>query len=216
MPASATTSSMLGAATRDRGVDSAGEQAELLVAADHRRRRLARAGRPAASSASSATQASTGSSRPRALTGPSVGVAHDVARRSVRGVADHDLAGLRGGLQPAGACSPRRPWRCSRRRRASAPTRTSPVLMPMRIRRPPTPAAASQSASVRCIARRRANGTLGVVLVRDRRTEQREDRVADDLVDLAAVGRDVGDEALEASRRRGSSPARDRGPRTGW
>ena len=41
------------------------------------------------------------------------------------------------------------------------------------------------------------HGALGIVLVRDRRTEQREDRVADDLVDLAAVGGDVGDESLE-------------------
>ena len=35
--------------------------------------------------------------------------------------------------------------------------------------------------------------------MRDGRTEQRHDRVADDLVDLPAEGGDVGDEALEAA-----------------
>jgi len=41
------------------------------------------------------------------------------------------------------------------------------------------------------------HGTLGVVFVGDRRAEQSEDGVADDLVDLASVCRDVGDQPLE-------------------
>ena len=45
---------------------------------------------------------------------------------------------------------------------------------------------------------RGAHGPLGVVLVGDRGTEQGDDRVADDLVDLAAERGDVGHEALEA------------------
>ena len=44
---------------------------------------------------------------------------------------------------------------------------------------------------------RRAHGPVGVVLVRDRRPEQRDDRVAEHLVDDAAVGLDVGDEQRE-------------------
>ena len=44
---------------------------------------------------------------------------------------------------------------------------------------------------------RRADGAVGVVLVRDRRPEQRHDRVAEHLVDDAAVGLDVGDEQRE-------------------
>jgi hypothetical protein len=40
--------------------------------------------------------------------------------------------------------------------------------------------------------------TIGVVLVSDRRAEQREDAVAEDLVDTTAEGGDVGDQPLEA------------------
>ena len=46
---------------------------------------------------------------------------------------------------------------------------------------------------------RGAHGPLGVVLVGDRRAEQGDDGVADDLVDLPAEGVDVGDEPLEAA-----------------
>ena len=46
---------------------------------------------------------------------------------------------------------------------------------------------------------RRAHRSLGVVLVRDGRTEERDQRVADDLVDLPAEGRDLGGEPLEAT-----------------
>ena len=53
--------------------------------------------------------------------------------------------------------------------------------------------------SQRCLhAQRGAHGAFGVVLVRDRRAEQREDAVAEDLVDPAAERRDVVDEQLEA------------------
>ena len=41
------------------------------------------------------------------------------------------------------------------------------------------------------------NGPFGVVFVGDRRAEERHDLVADDLVEPAAEGGDVGDEALE-------------------
>ena len=46
---------------------------------------------------------------------------------------------------------------------------------------------------------RGAHRALGVVLVRDRRAEERDERVADDLVDLAAEGGDLGGEPLEAA-----------------
>ena len=42
---------------------------------------------------------------------------------------------------------------------------------------------------------RGANGALRVVLVRDRRTEQRDDRVADELLDRAAEALQLGPEA---------------------
>ena len=44
-----------------------------------------------------------------------------------------------------------------------------------------------------------AHGALGVVLVGDRRAEQGDDGVADDLVDPAAEVGDVGGQALEAA-----------------
>ncbi len=47
-------------------------------------------------------------------------------------------------------------------------------------------------------AQRRPHGPLGVVLVGDRGTEQSEDRVTDDLVDLASERDHIGHEALEA------------------
>ena len=48
-------------------------------------------------------------------------------------------------------------------------------------------------------AQRGPDGPLGVVLVGDRRAEQRDQRVADHLVDLAAEGRDLDREPLEAA-----------------
>ena len=44
---------------------------------------------------------------------------------------------------------------------------------------------------------RRAHAALGVVFVRERHTEDRDDRVTDDLVELSAERAHVGDEALE-------------------
>ena len=52
---------------------------------------------------------------------------------------------------------------------------------------------------------RGAHRALGVVLVGDGRAEQRDERVADDLVDLAAVGLHVGARPRRSSGRRGSS-----------
>ena len=46
---------------------------------------------------------------------------------------------------------------------------------------------------------RRPNGAVGVVLVGDRRPEQGEDPVAEDLVDAAAIGLDVLDHPLECA-----------------
>src|SRR3546814_15005892 len=48
-------------------------------------------------------------------------------------------------------------------------------------------------------AQRGSNGALGVVLVGQRRTEERHDGVADDLVDPASERLDVGDEPPEAA-----------------
>ena len=57
---------------------------------------------------------------------------------------------------------------------------------------------------------------LGVVLVGDRGAEQGDDLVADDLVEAAAEGRDVGDEPLEAAVDERVSPARGRRSRRRW
>ena len=46
-----------------------------------------------------------------------------------------------------------------------------------------------------------AHGPLGVVLVRHRRAEQRQDAVAEQLVDPATERRDVVDQTLEARGR---------------
>ena len=53
---------------------------------------------------------------------------------------------------------------------------------------------------------RGANGALGVVLVRDRRAEERDDRVADELLDRAAEALELG---RGAARSRASSRASD-------
>ncbi len=55
------------------------------------------------------------------------------------------------------------------------------------------------SARRSCIRKRGAHGALGVVLVRDRRAEQRDERVADHLVHLTAERRDLDREPLEAA-----------------
>ena len=55
---------------------------------------------------------------------------------------------------------------------------------------------------------RRPHGPLGVVLVGDRGAEQRDDGVAEQLVDLAAEGLDVGHEPLEAAVDQALDPLR--------
>ena len=67
--------------------------------------------------------------------------------------------------------------------RAPSATSASPVLTAIRTceRRPPRrPIAVADR-------ERRADGALGIVLVRDRRAEERHHRVADELLDRAAV-----------------------------
>ena len=80
----------------------------------------------------------------------------------------------------------------------SAPTSTSPVLTPTRMR---TGTSSSDGHEVERLLHPQGgpDGPLGVVLVGDRRAEQGDDGVADDLVDPAAEGIDVGDEPLEAA-----------------
>ena len=71
------------------------------------------------------------------------------------------------------------------------------MFTPTRISMPSaTPAVCSRDRLLH--AERGAHRPFGVVFVRDRRTEEGEDRVADDLVDLPAERRDICHEALEA------------------
>ena len=79
----------------------------------------------------------------------------------------------------------------------SAPTSTSPVFTPIRIR---TFAPVSAACSGGCAASAaRADGALRIVLVGDRRAEDGHDLVPDDLVDAASVRADVGRETVEAA-----------------
>ncbi len=61
-----------------------------------------------------------------------------------------------------------------------------------------TPTRSSSSSSTREVAdrERRADGALGVVLVRGRRAEEGHHRVADELLDRAAVALELGTDAL--------------------
>ena len=59
------------------------------------------------------------------------------------------------------------------------------------------------------------NRTVGIVLVRDRRTEQGQDGIAEHLVDRAAERLDVDDEPLEGGDRSIASDVRGRGVPTG-
>ena len=77
-----------------------------------------------------------------------------------------------------------------------APTSTSPVLMPMR-KRDLRRLVGRELLERLLHLQRGAHTALGVVLVRDRHAEARDERVADDLVELAAERAHVGDEPLE-------------------
>ena len=78
-----------------------------------------------------------------------------------------------------------------------APTSTSPVFTPMRICTG-DPELGRELGERLLHPQRGPHRPLGVVLVRDRRAEQGDDLVADDLVEPAAERGDVGDEPLEA------------------
>ena len=109
---------------------------------------------------------------------------------------DDDLSGSGNALQATGgvhdvthrrvvAAGPQRADEHLARVDADAHLRAYPVLVAQARERP-------------LHLQRGAHGALGVVLVRDRSAEERDDGVADDLVDLAAERGDVGDETLEA------------------
>ena len=73
--------------------------------------------------------------------------------------------------------------------------------MPMRIRSS-SAGLTAQLVEALLHAQPGADRALGIVLVGDRRAEDRDERVADDLVDLTAVGHDLGREPFEACGRR--------------
>ena len=86
------------------------------------------------------------------------------------------------------------------------PTSTSPVLMPTRISIGglASPAGLDEAGQRLLHPQPGAHGPLGVVLVGDRRAEQGDDGVAEQLVDAAAEQLDVGDQPLEAGLDRGA------------
>ena len=123
-------------------------------------------------------------------------VADRAARRRERGRADDHLAGLGGALQPVGRVHDV----AHRRVVAAGPERAHQHLA----RVDPDPHADVDAQLGRGQRERLlhpqggAHGALSVVLVRGGRTEQRHDGVADDLVDAAAEGVDLGHEPPEA------------------
>ena len=74
-------------------------------------------------------------------------------------------------------------------------TITSPVAIPIRTWISRIGSSAFSASTVSRIAERGADGALGVVLVRDRHAEVRDDRVADVLLDRAAAALELGAEA---------------------
>ena len=101
-----------------------------------------------------------------------------------------------------------------------APTTTGPVVTPTRTPKPGDPPAALDVGSVR------ADGlddrepgeerTLGVVLGRDRRTEEGEHAVAGKILHVAAEPLDLGDDARDGIGRRRASPRRRRAALRAW
>ena len=69
-------------------------------------------------------------------------------------------------------------------------TATSPVTTPARARSPVAPTCSPELGDGRDQVQRGAHGPLGVALDRDRRAPDRHDRVADELLDHAAVAAD--------------------------
>ena len=80
----------------------------------------------------------------------------------------------------------------------TSPTTTAPVAAPTRTPKPSAPQPRPHLASVLLHlgddAERAANGTLGVVLARRRRAEEREDSVTGEILDVAAERLDLADD----------------------
>ena len=123
-------------------------------------------------------------------------VAHDLMRRRVRGRADEDLSGPGDRLQPVRGVH----HITHRGVVATGAQRTDEHLAGVD---PDAHLDAVRNAcGVLCDrllhAERGAHGPLRIVFVREGRTEQSEDRVTDDLVDLPTERSDICHEALEA------------------
>ena len=84
----------------------------------------------------------------------------------------------------------------------SAPrvTAASPVSTPARARSSGAPTSAPSADTAATQLERRADGPLGVVLLRDRCAPHRHDGVADELLDRAAVALDHGARRVEVAR----------------
>ena len=116
-------------------------------------------------------------------------VAHDTPGRRPRRGADHDLTGERRGLQPLGRIHDV----AHRRVVAAGAQRSDEHLTGVD---PDTQLRTGTAIPVQLghgalHLERAPNGAFGVVLVGDRRAEQRDERIADKLVDAAAVPLDV-------------------------
>ena len=176
----------LGAPVADDACVHVGEQVELLLAPDVRRRHVhGPSDRPLG-----AHDAADLEARPDALERPSRHrLGHDlIGRQPERGRADQDLARLGGLLEPR-----RDVQRLARRERGVA------VLDDHLARLDADPHGELAVARLDDL-HRRPHGALGVVLVRDRDAEDREDGVAGELLDRAAVRVDVRLRAVEEPR----------------
>ena len=164
------------------------QQLALGAAADERGPQRGAAACRAATTGSTASQASTGSSRPRACRRAHRLVLDDRLGGGVGRRPDEDAPGRRGHLQPLGDVD-----RVTKRGVVAAgPQRPDQHLAgvhPDAHLHADEPSRAGVLGERLLHPQRGAHGPLGVVLVGDGRPEQRHDGVADDLVDAPAEGR---------------------------
>ena len=181
----------LGLALSARAVQRADQRLELVRSRPTRDVPPSwRTSTPKPAFASSASQTATGSVFPFASIGAALAIVDRALGRSVGRVVDEDRADRRGGLQA----------RCGvdhvARSHALARLGSGPERDQRLAGGDPDPHLELALLGERVADRERgAHGPLGIVLVRDRGAEHRHDRVADELLDGAAVPLELGAQA---------------------
>ena len=184
MPGTPTSVTSCGASSRARALQRVHERSELPLSADERRAQAHRRRRRRSVRAPRRPpRRDTGSALPFAWMGSASRYSIDIPRRAIRGVSDEDAVDRRGRLHPrCGVDDVAGDHRLALGRpRAEGDERLARV---------------HGRAEVEVVDRvangeRRANGALRVVLVCGRSAEHGHDRVADELLDRAAVPLDL-------------------------